>query len=71
MRAFANEPAYFGSQCAALMERMINTVPKEVKLSEVVTPYAVKPEGLALMVVNETTLHLQGQIRVCISSPRI
>lgn len=65
MRAFANDATYFSAQCGALMERMINTVPKEITLSEVITPYPVKPEGLSLAIVNETALKLEGQIRVC------
>lgn len=64
MKAFAKDPALFTAQCGALMERLINTVPKEVTLSEVIVPYPVKPEGLALSVANNDTLSLRGQLRV-------
>lgn len=67
MRTFAEDPAYFSAQCATLLERMINTVPKEITLSEVIVPYPVKPQGLSLVIVNETALLLTGQIRVSYS----
>lgn len=64
MTALAKSPALFRSQCTSLLGRMIETVPKIVKLSEAITPYPVKPVGLRLTVVNQTSIHMEGYIRV-------
>ncbi|KAJ7141910.1 heme peroxidase [Mycena crocata] len=43
MRAFAESRELFASTCAELITRMIDTVPKGVQLTEVITPLPVKP----------------------------
>lgn len=64
MKALAKSPALFRSQCTSLFGRMIDTVPSTVKLSAPITPYPVKPVGLRLTVLNQTSIHMGGYIRV-------
>lgn len=64
MRALARDPNLFRSRCESLLGRMIDTVPKEVKLSGPITPYPVKPVNFRLTLLNQTSIHLDGQIRV-------
>lgn len=55
---------YFASTCGTLLERMINTVPKEVVLSDVIDPYPVKPWFLDLGLSPNGTMGLSGIVRV-------
>lgn len=64
MRAFAHNAKLFSEQCGLLMERMINTVPSSVTLSNVIIPYPVKPEALRLTITSNSTMMLRGQLRV-------
>lgn len=57
---------YFFDTCGVLFERMINTVPKEVQLSEVVKPIPVKPVNFTFDITNDQKLKLSGYIRVSI-----
>ncbi|KAF7328171.1 Peroxidase [Mycena venus] len=62
MRSFAQSPKLFSSTCAELMARMIDTVPKGVQLTEVITPLSVKPSGLDLVLAGNG-LQFSGQVR--------
>ncbi|KAJ7499491.1 heme peroxidase [Mycena latifolia] len=64
MRAFAQDPNFFSSQCGSLLERMLNTVPKTVQLSEVIEPLPVKPYELVLSLATNGTLIMTGYIRI-------
>ncbi|KAJ7499501.1 WSC domain-containing protein [Mycena latifolia] len=64
MRAFAQDPDFFSSQCGSLLERMLNTVPKAVQLSEVIEPLPVKPYELVLSLATNGTLIMTGYIRI-------
>lgn len=63
MNRFANSPPLFASTCADLIARMIDTVPRGVKLTEVITPLLIKPDGVQLA-LNNDTLELSGEVRV-------
>lgn len=60
----ATSPAYFYKTCQDLLERMINTVPKGVTLTEPLQPYPVKPSRLFATVNSNGTMSLTGYIRV-------
>jgi len=56
-------PEAFANTCRDLLERMINTVPKGVTLSEVIKPLPVKVDGVQLSVA-EDSLRFQVMLRV-------
>jgi len=56
-------PEAFVNTCRDLLERMINTVPKGVTLSEVIKPVPVKVDGVQLSVA-EDSLRFQVMLRV-------
>jgi len=60
--AASNE--FFLSTCQSLLERMVNTVPRDVTLTEVITPIAIKPGQLYSQVNQDGTMTLSGYIRV-------
>ena len=66
MEAMA-KPEDFQARCADILERMIDTVPSSVKLSDAIQPIEVKPyvEQLALDV--NGSLHFEGRIRLRIT----
>jgi hypothetical protein len=65
IKELANSNDRFISNCNSLLERMINTVPKGVTLSEPITPIAVKPQNIALFLNDDgETLQFSGGIRV-------
>lgn len=64
MAGFAASANTFSTTCADLFRRMIDTVPAGTQFTDVIEPYAVKPVELLLTFVNETSLHLEGYIRV-------
>lgn len=64
MKAFAHDAKTFAKTCANLFERMINLVPKGVKLTDVITPIPVKPMSVQLGLSDEGALLLTGSIRV-------
>lgn len=66
MRSLAN-PKTFNTKCAALLARMIDSVPKGVTLSDPIQPYQIKPDALQLMVTSKNTLTFTGRIRVRIT----
>jgi hypothetical protein len=47
---------------------MVDTVPKGVKLTEVIEPLPVKPQGAQLLVLDDGKLALRGEVRVSIVS---
>lgn len=62
---FADSPELFASTCATLMAKMLDTVPRGVQLTEVVTPLPVKPSTLSLVLgIGGDVLQFSGQVRV-------
>jgi hypothetical protein len=49
---------------------MIDTVPKGVNLTEIIEPLPVKPQGIQVVVLNDGTFALRGEVRVSISFMR-
>ena len=64
MIALANQGERFLDTCVTLLERMINTVPKDVSLSDVITPIDVKPINATLDFDTAGNLIFSGYIRV-------
>ncbi|KAJ7123044.1 heme peroxidase [Mycena epipterygia] len=64
MLAFAQDPDFFSSQCGSLLERMLNTVPKTVQLSDVIESLPVKPYELVLSLSSNGSLIISGYIRI-------
>ncbi|KAJ7111057.1 heme peroxidase [Mycena epipterygia] len=62
MASFAKSPELYASTCATLFARMLDTVPKGVELTEVITPLPVKPSNLALLLDNDT-VQFSGEVR--------
>ncbi|KAJ7290710.1 heme peroxidase [Mycena rebaudengoi] len=60
--AFANSPEHFGSTCAGLFARMLDTVPNGVQLSEVITPMPVKPTS-PTFALDGDVLQFSGRVR--------
>lgn len=52
--------------CTELFTRMIDTVPKGVQLSEVITPIPVKPDNLFITINDNGGMTIKGDIRVYI-----
>ncbi|GKT85007.1 LOW QUALITY PROTEIN: WSC domain containing protein [Colletotrichum tofieldiae] len=63
MRAMADNAA-FKSVCKTVFEKMVNTVPSGVTLTDAIKPYTVKPVELQLSLASASTLQLNGFIRV-------
>lgn len=59
-----SDPNTFGSTCATLMARMLNSVAKGVQLTEIIEPLPVKPYTMQLLYGNDSTIQLSGQVRV-------
>jgi hypothetical protein len=64
---FAESPQVFSSTCGSLLARMLDTVPRGVQLTQVITPLPVKPSGLDL-VLDGDVLKFSGEVRVCSES---
>ncbi|KAL6861941.1 heme peroxidase [Trichoderma novae-zelandiae] len=60
----ASSPAYFFKTCQNLLERMINTVPKGVVLTDPIQPIPVKPSRLFATINSNGTMTMSGYIRV-------
>ncbi|EFX04208.1 L-ascorbate oxidase [Grosmannia clavigera kw1407] len=59
----------FQDTCLTMLERMINTVPSTVKLTDPLTPYPIKPANLVLKLSdNGANLTFSGQIRVLVTN---
>jgi hypothetical protein len=67
MRAFAHSPSVFSATCAAILARMLNTVPRAVTLTDIIVPQAVKPDSVSLVRLRNGGFSLGGAVRV---SPR-
>lgn len=52
-----------------MFERMINTVPRDVKLTDVIKPLKIKPRKLSVTVNDDQTLSVSGFIRVSTTLP--
>ncbi|KAK7018135.1 hypothetical protein R3P38DRAFT_2405926, partial [Favolaschia claudopus] len=63
MRAFADSPSLFAATCADLFARMLDTVPSNVQLTDVLTPLPVKPSSVAL-ILDGDNIQLSGQVRL-------
>ncbi|CAE7118712.1 unnamed protein product, partial [Rhizoctonia solani] len=59
-----SEPPTFLSTCGSILQRMIDTVPSTVKLSDPIVPMKVKPINLQLQLLSTGQLQLDGYIRV-------
>ncbi|KAJ7916123.1 heme peroxidase [Mycena leptocephala] len=68
MHSFADSPELFASTCADLFARMIDTVPRDVQLTEVIFPLPVKPI-ISGFVLDGDTLQLSGQVRIWNMTP--
>lgn len=64
MIALGEQGAGFLNTCVRLLQRMIETVPKQVVLSEVVAPLGVKPINATLDFDTQGNLIFSGYIRV-------
>ncbi|KAJ6524318.1 heme peroxidase, partial [Mycena capillaripes] len=62
MLSFANAADLFASTCADLFAKMLNTVPQDVQLTEVITPLHVKPDSL-LLNLDSNSLQFSTQVR--------
>ncbi|KAF7313960.1 Peroxidase [Mycena chlorophos] len=75
MRSFAHSQDTFFSTCASLLERMINTVPKEVRLSEPIVAIPFKPRDYLLSLLPDGTINLGVTVDIfgpnVISSTRV
>jgi hypothetical protein len=66
--SFADSQDLFFSTCANLFERMLNTVPSGVTLTEVINPIAVKPR-IYLDIQDDGSLNVFGEVRVSNNNP--
>jgi Peroxidase len=57
----------FLSTCNNLLQRMINTIPRGIVLSDVITPQTVKPVNATLDLDASGNVIFSGMIRVCFS----
>ncbi len=55
---------FFRSTCTNIFERMINTVPSNVVLTDVIEPVSVKPRSLDISVNANGTITVSGIVRV-------
>ncbi|KAK7018121.1 peroxidase [Favolaschia claudopus] len=62
MHTFANSPGLFASTCADLFARMLDTVPSNVQLTEVLSPLPVKPS--VQLILDGDIIQLSGQVRL-------
>lgn len=54
----------FYKTCSALMEKMVNTVPRAVKLTDPIMPIPAKPISLFATVHDNGTMTFKGTVRV-------
>lgn len=65
----ANSLDVFNTKCSSIITRMIDAVPAGVKLTEVITPTLVKPDGIKLLRNSDNSFNLFGRVRVCSLPP--
>jgi hypothetical protein len=70
MKALASDPKTFQSMCADIFERMIDTVPSTVTLTEPLDPIPLKPYITSFSLTNASHITLTGRIRLLTSSDR-
>ncbi|KAK1227836.1 hypothetical protein PQX77_009149 [Marasmius sp. AFHP31] len=58
------DPAAFRTTCASILQRMIDTVPSTVTLTEPIQPVDVKPMALKLSITSASTIRFEGFIRI-------
>lgn len=59
------DPVTFNSMCKTVLQKMIDTVPKVVTLTDAITPYDVKPYDVQLTLLDGgASLGFTGEIRV-------
>jgi hypothetical protein len=59
------EPSVYQSTCQTVLQKMIELVPTGVNLSDIITPYDVKPSGIQLTLLSGgTQIKFAGDIRV-------
>ncbi|KAK0186190.1 heme peroxidase [Armillaria mellea] len=63
IQRLATSSDYFKQSCVDLFTRMIDTVPSNVHLTEVITPNAVKPVNVSLILDNNGGVVFSGYIR--------
>ncbi|KAF2092774.1 heme peroxidase [Rhizodiscina lignyota] len=63
MKTLGQSKDYFFTTCRGLFQRMIETVPKEVALSDVVKPITVKPVNVSFDLNSNGDVVLAGSIR--------
>jgi hypothetical protein len=64
MRNMAASNDFFLSTCNTLLERMLNTVPKNVVLTDPVEFYPVKPSFMDVAVMPDGNMAVSGVVRV-------
>ncbi|KAJ9502978.1 hypothetical protein H2202_001130 [Exophiala xenobiotica] len=57
------DSASYSATCSGILQKMIDTVPAGVQLTDAVTPYDVKPYNLQLNVIGDESLLFSGEIR--------
>ncbi|KAG0646745.1 WSC domain-containing [Hyphodiscus hymeniophilus] len=68
MVTLANQGAGFLNTCKGLLQRMVEVVPKNVKLSDVISPLQVKPVNATLDFDDSGNLVFKGYIRILSST---
>lgn len=69
IKRLASSNDEFLKTCTRLMERMVNTVPRAVKLTEPIQAIAVKPSKLFATINGNGTMTFSGQVRVSAHFP--
>lgn len=64
IRQIAESNDFYLSTCKPLLERMVNTVPHGVKLSEPIAPIRVKPRVLDVQILPNATMGITGAVRI-------
>ena len=64
IRKMASSQEAFLGTCTPLLARMIDTVPRGVTLSQVITPISVKPDNIFIAVEESSSMLVSGDIRV-------
>lgn len=57
------DSASYSTTCSRILQKMIETVPAGVQLTDSITPYDVKPYNLQLNVIEDESLLFSGEIR--------
>lgn len=64
IRKMAESQQFFWDTCNTLLERMLNTVPKDVQLTDVIQPIPIRPNNLFITVNPNGTQTITGEVRV-------